>query len=204
MTSWADLESDLNPSPAPGALLAMNNACDALAICDGWPRNTSKMSKAEAAEPRKNWRGVPPIYRLLASIQFAGQDDCWEWQRSRSMRGYGVLYVGRDELKATHLVLALEGSERPSPAHNALHSCDNPPCCNPKHLRWGTHRENSADMMARGRHNPSGLAVAHRRHRENPYCRSGRHLLAETAVRGSRWKRICDACQKERRRVRSS
>jgi hypothetical protein len=33
----------------------------------------------------------------------------------------------------------------------ALHSCDNPPCCNPKHLRWGTQQENVQDIFKRGR-----------------------------------------------------
>jgi DNA invertase Pin-like site-specific DNA recombinase len=32
-----------------------------------------------------------------------------------------------------------------------LHSCDNPPCCNPHHLRSGTQLENVQDMHAKGR-----------------------------------------------------
>ena len=32
-----------------------------------------------------------------------------------------------------------------------LHSCDNPPCCNPEHLFWGTCKDNTQDMIKKGR-----------------------------------------------------
>lgn len=36
--------------------------------------------------------------------------------------------------------------------YHALHYCDNPPCINPDHLWEGTHAENVADSVAKGRH----------------------------------------------------
>ncbi len=32
-----------------------------------------------------------------------------------------------------------------------MHTCDNPRCCNPAHLKAGTNKENTQDMIAKGR-----------------------------------------------------
>ena len=52
------------------------------------------------------------------------------------------------------------GRPMPAPGMEACHTCDRPPCVNPVHLRWGTHKDNMAQMAWRGRTGPAN-------HREN-------------------------------------
>lgn len=77
-------------------------------------------------------------------------DQCWEWQAGRNARDYGIFCRGRDRLMAHRVALSLATGETPA-GMKALHGCDNPPCCNPKHLRWGTTQENRDDRSVRSR-----------------------------------------------------
>lgn len=82
-----------------------------------------------------------------------GQDvECWEWQGRKNQKGYGRF--GRD---MAHRV-AYELTKGPIPEGLIIrHRCDNPACCNPKHLLVGTHSDNSQDALERGR-----FAIGHR------------------------------------------
>ncbi len=88
--------------------------------------------------------------------------DCWVWQKGRNSGGYGVFSVrntpeqyeltGRSftQLVAHRVAVALS---RPLMAGDyVMHTCDNPPCCNPEHLRIGTASDNMRDAVAKGRH----------------------------------------------------
>ena len=77
---------------------------------------------------------------------------CWEWQGSRHLDGYGRLSVyGRAVPQNAHRV-AWELTYGPVPPRLfVLHRCDNPPCVNPSHLFLGTAKDNTADMVAKGR-----------------------------------------------------
>lgn len=75
--------------------------------------------------------------------------DCWPWTRSTDSRGYGSL--GRNGKTARAHVVAYELYNGAPAANHVLHSCDNPPCCNPAHLRDGTHAENMREAKERGR-----------------------------------------------------
>ena len=75
--------------------------------------------------------------------------ECREWTGGRNRDGYGQT-MAWGKLWRTHR-LALELEDINTTGHYVLHSCDNPCCCNPAHLRLGTQAENMADMNSKGR-----------------------------------------------------
>lgn len=83
-----------------------------------------------------------------------GPDACWPWRAYRRMNrngkdGYGRIQVGgrRSPLILAHrFALVLTSGEEPE-GMEAGHgpTCTTTLCCNPRHLRWVTRRENEAD-----------------------------------------------------------
>lgn len=125
-----------------------------------------------------------------------GPDACWEWTGARlAIGGYGVVPTGARANRARSHRIALEIKlGRPiQPGMLACHHCDNPPCCNPAHLYEGTHKQNTADMIARGRHRHAVLRGDAHPTRFHPGMNAGehngRHVLTEAAVREIRTRR---------------
>lgn len=88
------------------------------------------------------------------------EDDCHIWTGRLGTNGYGLLVVpGTSRTTYVHRYI-WEQANGPVPVGlELLHSCDRPPCGRLAHLRLGTHAENVADMLAKGRRNP----LSHRR-----------------------------------------
>lgn len=90
------------------------------------------------------------IERFWSKVDRGEPDECWPWKAGVGSFGYGQFWlnalgrgIGAHRFSA---YLALGPSDQ-----FVLHSCDNPPCVNPAHLRYGTPGENMADRDVRGR-----------------------------------------------------
>jgi phage N-6-adenine-methyltransferase len=77
-------------------------------------------------------------------------DGCWVWNRGRFSNGYGAISVRNKTVRAhRHSYELFKG---PIPEGMLVtHSCDNPPCVNPRHLSIGTPQSNMNEKVARGR-----------------------------------------------------
>lgn len=74
---------------------------------------------------------------------------------------YHAIYWNKKRWLAHRVAFLLCGGKL-APGQHTLHSCDTPGCCNPNHLRAGNCKDNTADMMARGRENPARGERHHR------------------------------------------
>jgi hypothetical protein len=81
----------------------------------------------------------------------ASKDDCWKWSASKTEDGYGILTgKNRKQLRAHRYSYEIHKGMIPI-GMCVLHSCNNPECANPRHLRLGTHKDNVDDRMRANR-----------------------------------------------------
>lgn len=91
--------------------------------------------------------------RFWPKVAVGGPDDCWEWQAARMPHGYGAFRIGgrKGKTHAAHRWLWSQLNGEVPEDMFICHHCDNPPCCNPRHLFLGTHADNMRDMFAKQR-----------------------------------------------------
>lgn len=90
------------------------------------------------------------IQRFWSKVEQGSSDQCWEWQGGRYPAGYGQFWNEGRNLGAHLYSFILHKGQVPM-GMKVCHSCDNPPCVNPNHLFLGTAKDNTQDMIQKGR-----------------------------------------------------
>lgn len=142
-------------------------------------------------EGRKSKCGPAPLLfrdRFERNVDRSGGPDACHLWIGNPKKVYPQIRVGsradgtsRNEL-ASHAAWELTRGPIPE-GHFVLHNCptgDNPRCVNIKHLWTGTHQQNMADKVAKGRQYRGGANSPARG------LKNGRHTKPERTARGSK------------------
>lgn len=88
--------------------------------------------------------------RFWEKVHKRGPDECWEWKTRSGRRDYGCFSINGKPQRAHRVSWIMHFGEIPEGLF-VCHSCDNPPCINPRHLWLGTAQDNVVDMVRKGR-----------------------------------------------------
>lgn len=94
------------------------------------------------------------FFRARISVR---ENGCHIWTGGTSGDGYGDVHIGYTEagrrlkIPAHRMAWMLQHNRLLYPTEVIRHACDTPLCANPAHLVIGTHPDNVADRVERGR-----------------------------------------------------
>ncbi len=117
---------------------------------------------------RTHGKPLPPLSdsdksRFFSKIETSPTErGCLLWKAGSFTNGYGAFHLQGRLVKAHRVACFLAHGQIP-PALEACHTCDIPLCCNPDHLFIGTDKDNTQDMLRKGRGN-SGKGDRHWTH----------------------------------------
>jgi len=171
-------------------------------LCHGHYKRWLEHGDAFSREPvRKTGHGMRVLMDLVSQPE---TDVCILWPLRKNKAGYGIC-GGRGTVLANRVACAHAFGPPPTANHHAAHSCGIPACVNPRHLRWATPKENSADKVrhgtdARGERNQAAKLTATQvrqiralRGTQSQQEIAAQFLVSPTAVSliltGRRWRR---------------
>lgn len=136
-----------------------------------------------------NEDGTKAIDRFWSNVIIT--DTCWVWSGYK-IKGYGSISINGRCWPAHRVSLALHlGRDIPQNLV-VMHSCDNPSCVNPRHLKEATQKENLEDCISK-----------HRimRPQQQMFCKNGHAYTPETTRIGKYNKKTCRVCDMHRKRL---
>jgi hypothetical protein len=108
--------------------------------------------------------------------------SCWLWTGYIDSGGYGTIQIGHAPWLVHRVSYELHHGPIP-PAAVVRHSCDVRHCVNPDHLLVGTPKENTADMIERGRAAVGEKNAAYRHPERRPRGENhGNAKLSDAAI----------------------
>lgn len=87
--------------------------------------------------------------RFWSHVDKKSTDECWNWKNGLTSDGYGKFKAKYKTLIASRVAYYLTYGEYDK-SLLVCHKCDNPKCCNPKHLFLGTNKDNLQDCAKKG------------------------------------------------------
>ncbi len=133
------------------------------------------------------------LTRIFSQIQIDSVSGCWNWTGAHNGDGYGFVgYKGRNEnshrLMYAWLVEPIPRGWSKNTKQIDHFICDNPPCCNPAHLRLVTQKANA--LRSR-----SPLAI----NAKKTHCPANHPLPVKWNYKDGR---RCKACKSIRRKAK--
>lgn len=93
-------------------------------------------------------KAISVIDRFLNKVNKG--EKCWLWTGAKNTEGYGYLKIQGKMFRAARVSYELFKGIIPL-GMIVMHTCDNPPCVNPAHLVIGRSKDNTLDMIKKGR-----------------------------------------------------
>lgn len=95
----------------------------------------------------------PLSERFWEKVDIKSENECWNWIAHLNACGYGCIGIDRKVCSSNRIAWELTYGRIPD-GLCVCHRCDNPACCNPKHLFLGTVNDNAQDKIKKGRMSP--------------------------------------------------
>lgn len=84
-------------------------------------------------------------------VDIRGEGTCWPWLGAKMVNGYGTYRGGKNKVLAHRFAWQSHNGRAVHDGLFCCHTCDNRICCNPDHMFLGTAKENTQDMLRKGR-----------------------------------------------------
>lgn len=152
-------------------------------------RPCARKAATEASKAKPKATDEAFVASFWDRVERAGKDQCWPWIGPATVKkdGRGIHCFGGRRMLAPRVAFFAQKGRWLSKEEMACHSCDNPACCNPKHIWSGSAADNARDMAEKGRS-------------LKPFCSRG-HLMSGPNLRVTpKGKRYCHACSIMRNR----